>query len=198
MAFSGTPKFHELQTAIGQTELALNHCKNPDYIPQKQRSYVWSLADMGDHFYMLDLYSEALSYYVQAKKIDCDEPSVLNQIGVCLTFLGKIERALYYFELLERRAGTPENKALALSNCAYCHELLNDINAAVVALRKSIKHVPAQDAITKLDALKELNSRRALRNCMQSIFSKPVLPRKEEAVVQDLDSTKTNGNGFKG
>ena len=152
---------------------------------------------MGDHLYMLDLYSEALSYYVQAKKIDCDEPSVLNQIGVCLTFLGKIERALYYFELLERRAETPEDKALALSNCAYCHELLNDINAAVVALRKSIKHVPTQDAITKLDALKELNSRRALRTCMQGIFSKSVLPRTEEAVVQDLDSSKANDNGYK-
>ena len=128
-----------------------------------------------------------------------DNPKVSQQpwktpAGNILVYNGEI---FNYFELLERRAETPEDKALALSNCAYCHELLNDINAAVVALRKSIKHVPTQDAITKLDALKELNSRRALRTCMQGIFSKSVLPRTEEAVVQDLDSSKANDNGYK-
>lgn len=194
MAIPVTPEYQNLQAAIGQTELALTHCGNPDYIPQKQRSHVWSLADMGDYLYMLNLYSEALGYYIQAKKLDCDEPSVLNQIGVCLTFLGKVERALYYFELLERRADSPADKALALYNCSYSHELLNNFNDAVLALRKSIKHVPDEAAITKLDKLKELNSRRAFRTCMQGIFSKNVLP-KEEARTPATEHTKTKEFG---
>ena len=90
MAIQDTAEYQRLQAEIGQSELELNHCSNPDYIPQKQRLHLWSLASMGDYLYRNGLYSEALVYYTKAKKLDCDEPSILNQIGVCLIKLGTI------------------------------------------------------------------------------------------------------------
>lgn len=185
-----TSEYVKLRDAVERTELDLNHCDNSDYLPQKKRSHVWMLAEMGDYFYTQEHFTEALNYYTQAKRLDCDEPSVLNQIGVCLTFLGKIERGLYYFELLARRANSPEDKALAFFNCAHAHELLNNINDAIVALRKSIKHVPAEDAINKLDHLKEMNARRAVRSCMHGIFSRSSLPKND---IPTEDAEPTNG-----
>lgn len=189
MAILNTPEYRQLQTSIEQTEIALNH-SNEDYAPQKRRLHVWSLADMGDYFYMLNLYSEALSYYIQAKKLDCDEPSVLNQIGVCLTFLGKVERALYYFELGYRRADNNEDKALALFNCGFCHKLSSNLHDAIIALRKSMKYQPDDATTAELEKLVDLSSRHAYRNFKQSLFSRNILP-KEEAPSKGVDSTKT-------
>ncbi len=189
MAIPDTPEYWKLQTSIEQTELALNHSKD-DYAPQKLRLHVWSLADMGDYLYMLNLYSEALSYYIQAKKLDCDEPSVLNQIGVCLTFLGKIERALYYFELGYRRADNNADKALALFNCGFCHKLSSNLHEAIISLRKSMKYMPDNGTVAELEKLVDLSSKHAYRHFKQSLFSRNVLP-KEEVPSKEVDYTKT-------
>lgn len=172
-------EYQSLLSNIEQSERALLDCSNPDYLPKFQRLHVWNLANMGDYFYRQGKHSEALGYYIQAKKIDCDEPSVLNQIGVCLITLGKIDRALYYFELLDRRAPSFSDRALALFNMAICHKLSGNLNDAIIALRKSLRCETDDATLAELENLKELNSRQAYRAFKHHIFSKNVLPQTE-------------------
>ena len=175
MAIQDNIEFLALLEAIQQSESALNNCINKDYLPKFRRLHVWNLANLGDALYQAGAHAEALGFYIQAIKVDCDEPSVLNQIGVCLVTLGKIERALYYFDLLIRRADNPSDKGLAYFNTGICHKISGNINEAIISLRKSIRCFPDDEAIAELDALKELNSMQAFRHFKNSLFSKNVL-----------------------
>ena len=177
---SDTVEFLSITSKIKQAEHALMSCTNEDYLPQLTRLYVWSLASLGDYFYRQTLISDALNYYIQAIKKDCDEPSVLNQIGVCLIHLGKLDRALYYFDLLYRRATDFVDKALALFNSAVCYKMLGNFNEAIKLLRKSIKYVTDASELKEVDtmihSLKELNSRQAFRGFMGKVFDRVLVP----------------------
>lgn len=194
MAISDTVEYHEITTTIKQTELELTNCKNEDYLPQRSRLHVWSLADMGDYLYKQGLFSDALNYYIQAIKKDCDEPSVLNQIGVCLIELGKLDRALYYFDLLDRRAPTFDYKACALFNMAICYKLHSNFNEAIKLLRKSTKYVEDESTLKEIDRLKELNSRQAFHGFMGKVFNNKVIIQKEP----EFTPTDDNSNKFGG
>lgn len=110
MDFQTDLKYQQLKKVIDSTAVDLENCSHGEYLPQKRRLHTWALADMGDFLYNKDLYSDALTYYTLAKKFDCDEASVLNQMGICLMHLGKIDRSnaaacssLYeYFKLFLR------------------------------------------------------------------------------------------------
>lgn len=194
MAISDTVEYHELTTTIKQTELELTNCENQDYLPQRNRLHVWSLAKMGDYLYRQGLTSDALSFYIQAIKKDCDEPSVLNQIGVCLIQLQKLDRALYYFELLYRRASTFVDKALALFNCAVCYKLLGNFNEAIKLLRKSNKYVEDESTLKEIDKLKDLNSRQAFHGFMGKVFNnRAAMPKEHEFAPSDDNSKKFGG-----
>lgn len=195
MTFPDSTEHRTLQSAIAQSELALNDCKNKDYLPQLRRLHVWNLANMGDSLYKSGNHSEALSFYTKAIKVDCDEPSVLNQIGVCLILLGKLERALYYFEQLDRRSTTPEDKALALYNSGICHELSGNLNEAIISLRKSLRNAQDDATAEKLEQLKELNSRQAFRTFKYNVFSKNVLP---EAKKGDMEPQRDRSKALGG
>lgn len=193
MTIQDSTEHRKLQSAIAQSDLALSDCKNKDYLPQLRRLHVWNLANMGDSLYRAGNHSDALSFYIQAIKVDCDEPSVLNQIGVCLILLGKIERALYYFELLGRRATTPLDRALALFNSAICHKISGNLNEAIISLRKSLRCSADDTTAAELDNLKELNSRQAFRTFKHNIFSKSVLPETKTREIHQHDRTKEFG-----
>lgn len=193
MTIQDSTEYRTLATAIEQSELALRNCKNKDYLPQFRRLHVWNLANMGDYFYKQDLPSDALGYYIQAKKVDCDEPSVLNQIGVCLILLGKIDRALYYFEILDRRAPSLADKALALFNTGICHKLVGNLNEAILSLRKSLRHDKDDTTAAELELLKELNSRQAYRIFKNNIFSKNVLSKVEIDIQPQHNRSKEFG-----
>ena len=195
MAIQDSTEYRMLRSAIAQSELALADCKNRDYLPQLRRLHVWNLANMGDSLYKGGHHSDALAFYIQAIKVDCDESSVLNQIGVCLILLGKIERALYYFELLHRRASTPVDRALALFNSAICHKISGNLNEAIIHLRKSLRCSTDDETIAELDNLKELNSRQAFRAFKHNIFSKNVLP---EAKAVDTHPQRDRSKEFGG
>lgn len=180
MAVPDTVEYQEIKSAIQKAELDLTDCVNEDYLPQLTRQCVWFLAEMGDRLYNDGLISDALNYYIQAIKKDCDEPSVLNQIGVCLIFLDKIERALYYFELLYRRSTELPDKALALFNMAVCYKLMANFNEAIKLLRKSTKYTECESMLSDIDNLmnsvKELNSRQAFRGFMGKVFDRALVP----------------------
>ena len=193
MAIQDSTEYRTLHSAIAQSESALSDCKNRDYLPQLRRLHVWNLANMGDGLYKAGHHSDALAFYIQAIKVDCDEPSVLNQIGVCLILLGQIERALYYFELLDRRASTSIDRALALFNSAICHKISGNLNEAIISLRKSLRCSTDDETLAALDDLKELNSRRAFSVFKHNIFSKNVLP---EATKSDAQPQRDRSKEF--
>jgi Tfp pilus assembly protein PilF len=186
-------EYQTLLASVDQSQQALDACTNDDYIPQLQRLHAWNLANVGDCLYEQGLHSDALAYYIRAKKIDCDEPSVLNQIGVCLLELGKIDRAAYYFDLLHRRAPSMSYKAVALFNSAICHKCSGNLNEAIIALRKSLRCEADDSTTLELEKLKELNSRQAYRTFKHHIFSKNVLPQAEINAVPQRNNSKEFG-----
>lgn len=193
MTIQNSTEYRTLATAIEQSDLTLRNCENRDYLPQLRRLHVWNLANMGDFFYKKELPSDALGYYIQAKKVDCDEPSVLNQIGVCLSLLGKLDRALYYFEQLDRRAPNLADKALALFNIGMCHKLSGNLNDAIIFLRKSLRCKTDDATATELDFVKDLNSRQAYRTFKHSIFSKNLLSKVEIDIQPQHNRSKEFG-----
>ncbi|MCR9192923.1 MAG: hypothetical protein NXI01_09775 [Gammaproteobacteria bacterium] len=170
MAIQNDPVHIELLAYIENSERDIKNCDNPDYLPQERRKHVWDLADMGDYLRTQDMNVEALAYYRQAMKIDCDEPSVLNQVGVCLIQIQKVERALFYFELMSRRVDSDTDKALAWYNISVCHQLLNNFNEAVVALRKSLKFEHCDETARQLAMLKAQHAQEEFMNFAGTIF----------------------------
>ncbi|HVT62333.1 MAG TPA: hypothetical protein VHD33_02450 [Legionellaceae bacterium] len=177
---------------ISERELA-NHLGTA-YEPQKRRLHVWNLAQMGDRLYFKNHYTEALNYYTQAKQFDCDEPSVLNQIGICLIHLGKIERALQYFDLLSRRVVSTTEKALAWYNMSYCYQISNLLNDAVLALKKSLKFDNNEASAKELATLKERISMKQFTTFKQNLFNKVVLAKEEIRDSQTKISETRSGN----
>ncbi len=179
MDFQNDLKYQQLKKIIDSTAVDLENCSRGEYLPQKRRLHTWALADMGDYLYNNDLYSDALTYYTLAKKFDCDEASVLNQMGICLMHLGKIDRALYYFEQMSRRAISLSDKALAWYNMSVCYRKTPGLNEAILALKKSLKYSYNEEHAAALEQLKEMNSTKQFLNFTQSIFRKNVLPKEE-------------------
>jgi len=170
MAIQNDPVHIELLAHIENSERNIENCVNSGHMPQKRREHVWNLADMGDYLRTQDMNIEALAYYRQALKIDCDEPSVLNQVGVCLILIQKVERASFYFELMSRRVDSDTDKALAWYNISVCHKLLNNFNEAVFALRKSLKFEHCDETASQLAALKDQHAQEEFMNFAGTIF----------------------------
>ncbi|PJD93756.1 MAG: hypothetical protein CK424_01610 [Legionella sp.] len=186
MDFQNDLEYQRLQAAIEASAADLENCSNVDYVPQKRRLHMWALADMGDFFYKKGLYSDALPYYTLAKKFDCDETSVLNQMGICLMHLVKIERALYYFEQMCQRTDAPSDKALAWYNISVCyrsHTSKPMLHEAILAMKKSVKHLDNEEGKAILEQLKQLHSTQHYLHARGTLFSSQKRAPNEEQNV---------------
>lgn len=172
MAVPNTPVYQKLLAESERSEIGLAACKDPRDKPRLQRLRVWALARIADELYSDQLHTDSLDYYNQAKKINCDELTVINQIGACLVALDKLPRALYYFELMDRRAtaaldepevfnrkmkalynmeqrpfdavrnDAAEDKVFALYNGAHCYQRMGNHEQVIVNYRKILKLAP--------------------------------------------------------
>lgn len=177
--------YQRLISDMNESYNNLETCTNKDYIPQRKRLCVWNLAQLGDYHYKKECYTEAIEYYAKARKMDCDEPSILNQMGLCFIKLGKIQRAISCFEEMTRRAGTDvqssmdhrgEHKSLPWYNISICHFLEKRYHDAEKAIIKSIKLSPNDaDSLSMLKDIKVKISTHAFLNFKHTLFKTDLL-----------------------
>ena len=145
---------------------------NPNLKPSLTRLQAERLADIGHYFYNKSLYVEAMNYYAQAREILPDDPSILNQLGICLIQLGKFMRAIHIFELMERRNVNSNDKALAFYNLSYCYRLNQEWQKAEQAIKKSLKYNPEDcNSLKILQELRDYISKSSYMNYPKTLFS---------------------------
>lgn len=129
-----------------------------------------TLSNKASDFYKNHDYEKALAYFEQALKLSPDNPDFLNNIGVCLSKLGRYRKAVPYFDqAIKARPDYAE---------AYCNfgNLLRILDMAELAERYLQKAIDLKSnyegALLNMSIVKEdLNKLKESENCLISLLN---------------------------
>ncbi len=187
-AIQTDPRYRQLADAIDAASANIDACTNTDYLSGLTRHKANCLTDMGHYFYNKYLYADAMQYYAQARDFLSDDPTILNQLGVCMINLGKYLRAINVFELMERRNSDVDDKALALYNISYCYRLDQEWQKAEVAIKKCLKYNPNDLNSQKiLQELRDWISKLSYLSYRRNLFKTNMLHRAERGVPKEVE-----------
>jgi tetratricopeptide (TPR) repeat protein/TolB-like protein len=137
-------------------------------------------ADLGDYYYAIKLYSDALHEYNKALELDPNYGSVINGLAYLYADMDNFERAIEYFQ---RYASVSPGDANPFDSMGDLYFIMGDLDAAVAKYKEALEVKPdfgSEWKIAYIYALKEKYTE-AMKWVDQFIVKAPSPGRKAEA-----------------
>lgn len=100
--------------------------------------------NIGDAYYVGELYSKATEYYVKAIKLSSTDPNLINQdyvnlmLGNCYSSMGDHKNALIYYKKLYSDLSASE-KMPVITKIIFCYQKLNYHDSAMIYNRSALE-----------------------------------------------------------